>query len=214
MFITTAENCEGTMNYLAHIYLSGDSDEIILGNFIGDYVKGNKYLDYPDQVAFGIRLHRSIDLFTDQHSDVRKCIDLLKPGYGRYAGIVVDVFFDHFLAANWNVYSEHTLRQFAKHSHAVLLSNFMLLPFRVKQFLPFLIQHKRLESYAHRENLHQVLEIMSRRTSLPANSEWAIQVLHQEYDQFGALFQNFFAEIIEYVEADFAIQISKPMVKA
>ena len=87
------EYCERTMNYLAHIYLSGDSDEIMLGNFIGDYVKGNKYLNYPDQVAFGIRLHRRIDLFTDQHPDVRKCIDILRPGYGRYAGIVTDVFF-------------------------------------------------------------------------------------------------------------------------
>ncbi len=198
------------MNYLAHIYLSGESDEIILGNFIGDYVKGNKYLNYPEEVAYGIRLHRSIDQFTDQHPDVRKCIDLVKPGYGRYAGIITDVFFDHFLAANWNDYSSHTLRQMAKHAHAVFLSNFRLLPFRVKQFLPFLIQHKRLESYAKRENLHQVLEIMSRRTSLPPKTDWAMQVLFQEYDQFEALFRSFFAEMIEYVETDFAIQISRP----
>jgi len=199
------------MNYLAHIYLSGDSDEIILGNFIADFVKGNKYLNYPEQVAFGIRLHRSIDLFTDQHPDVRKCIDLVRPGYGRYAGIVIDVFFDHFLAANWNKYSDYTLRQFSKHAHAVFLSNFMLLPMRVKQFLPFLIQNKRLESYAHRENMVQVLEIMSRRTSLPANSEWAMQILNQEYDQFEALFRSFFAELIEYVETDFDVKIARPV---
>lgn len=198
------------MNYLAHIYLSGDSDEIMLGNFIGDYVKGNKHMHYPEQVAFGIRLHRSIDLFTDQHNDVRRCINLLKPGYGRYAGIVVDVFLDHFLAANWNNYSEYTLHQFARHAHAVFLSNFGLLPFRVKQFLPFLIQHKRLESYAERENLYQVLEIMSRRTSLPANSQWAMQILFQEYEQFGALFRSFFAEMIAYVETDFGVKIARP----
>jgi len=201
--------CERTMNYLAHIYLSGDSDEILLGNFIGDFVKGNKYLNYPDQVAYGIRLHRRIDLFTDQHPDVRKCIDILKPGYGRYAGIVMDVFFDHFLAANWNKYSEYTLRQFSKHAHAVFLSNFLLLPFRVKQFLPFLIQHKRLESYAYRENIYQVLEIMSRHTSLPSNSKWAMQILLQEYDQFEILFRSFFGELINYVETDFGIKISK-----
>ena len=197
------------MNYLAHIYLSGNSDEIILGNFIGDYVKGNKYLQYPEKVAFGIQLHRNIDSFTDRHPDVRKCIHLLKPGYGRYAGIVTDIFFDHFLASNWNEFSPFTLRQFAKHAHAVFLSNFMLLPFRVKQFLPFLIQHKRLESYANRENLFQVLEIMSRRTSLPDNGKWALQVLNQEYDQFEALFRSFFAEVIEYVETDFGIRIAR-----
>lgn len=198
------------MNYLAHIYLSGNADEIILGNFIGDFVKGNKYLQYPEQVAFGIQLHRSIDSFTDNHAHVKTCIQLLKPGYGRYSGIVTDVFFDHFLAANWNEYSVFTLRQFARHAHAVFLSNFLLLPFRVKQFLPFLIQHKRLESYAQRESLFHVLEIMSRRTSLPANSEWAMQILHQEYDQFEALFRSFFAELITYVETDFGIKIDRP----
>ena len=201
------------MNYLAHLYLSGESDEIKLGNFIGDFVKGNKYLQYPDQVAYGIKLHRSIDYFTDQHEDVKECIALLKPGYGRYSGIVADIFFDHFLAANWTEYSVYTLRQFSKYSHAVFLSNFLLLPFRVKQFLPFLIQHKRLESYAQRENLAHVLDIMSRRTSLPQNSEWAMHILNQEYYQFDSLFKSFFADLIEYVESDFSVRISKPEVR-
>lgn len=182
----------------------------MLGNFIGDYVKGQNYQKYPEKVAQGILLHRSIDHFTDKHPDVLVCNRLLKEGYGRYAGVVSDVFFDHFLAANWPDYADCTLRQFAKHAHAVLLSNFGLLPFRVKQFLPFLIQHKRLESYAKRENLHQVFEIMSRRTSLPLNTEWAMQVLVQEYDQFEASFRRFFAEMIAYVEADFSVQIHKP----
>ena len=198
------------MNFLAHIYLSGDSDEIKLGNFIGDYVKGKKYLDYPDQVSFGIQLHRRIDYFTDNHSEVKCCMELLKPVYGRYSGIVTDVFFDHFLASNWSLYSDSTLRDFAKHAHTVFLSNFLLLPFRVKQFLPFLIQHKRLESYADAENLFQVLEIMSRRTSLPSQSEYAMNVLYAEYELFGSLFRSFFLDLIAYVETDFGIAISKP----
>jgi acyl carrier protein phosphodiesterase len=198
------------MNFLAHLYLSGDSEEIILGNFIGDFVKGNQYLNYPEQVAYGIRLHRCIDSFTDQHMQVKEFAKLLKPGYGRYSGIVTDVFMDHFLAANWTEYSMVTLRQFSKHAHSVFLSNFRLLPFKVKQFLPFLIQHKRFESYAHSENMFQVLEIMSRRTSLPANSEWAIEMLHQEYHQFEALFRSFFAELIAYVETDFGVKIARP----
>lgn len=198
------------MNYLAHLYLSGESDEIKLGNFIADFVKGNKYLNYPEMVAFGIKLHRSIDSFTDSHRDVKICADLLKPGYGRHAGVVTDVFFDHFLAANWSDYSTVSLRQFAKHVHAVFLSNFGLLPFRVKQFLPFLIQHKRLESYANIENLFQVLEIMSRHTSLPTKSGWAIEMLQQEYGQFEVLFRRFFSELTAYVETEFDIEIRKP----
>lgn len=202
------------MNFLAHIYLSGDSDEIKLGNFIGDFVKGNKYLNYPEQVALGIRIHRSIDSFTDHHRDIYACNQLLKSNYGRYSGVITDVFFDHFLAANWNDYSVDTLRQFAKHAHAVFLSNFGLLPFRVKQFLPFLIQHKRLESYARKENILTVLEIMSRRTSLPDHGRWAMEVLDQEYEQFESLFRSFFSEMIEYVETEFHVNIPKPEINS
>ena len=198
------------MNYLAHIYLSGESEEIILGNFIGDFVKGNRHQQYPEQVAYGILLHRHIDTFTDQHEAVRECIRLLRPGYGKHAGIVADVFFDHFLAHNWNDYSIYTLRRFAKNAHAIFLSNFGMLPLRVKQFLPFLIHHRRLESYAQRENLLPVLDIMSRRTSLPSNSAWAIQMLNEEYDQFEALFRSFFPEMIAYVESDFMVKIERP----
>ncbi|MBC8005242.1 MAG: DUF479 domain-containing protein [Verrucomicrobia bacterium] len=198
------------MNYLAHIYLSGNSEDIILGNFIGDFVKGNRHQHYPEQVAYGILLHRRIDSFTDQHEAVRECIRMLRPGYGKYAGIVADVFFDHFLAHNWNDYSVYTLRRFAKNAHAIFLSNFVMLPMRVKQFLPFLIHHRRLESYANRENLLPVLDIMSKRTSLPSNSEWALQTLIQEYDQFEGLFRQFFSEMIYYVESDFDVTIERP----
>jgi len=198
------------MNFLAHLYLSGDSDDIKLGNFIGDFVKGNQYLKFPEKVAYGIRLHRSIDSYTDQHILVKEFSKILNPGYARYSGIVADVFMDHFLASNWHNYSVHTLRQFSKHTHAVFLSNFGLLPFKVKQFLPFLIQHKRFESYAHRENMFHVLEIMSRRTSLPKNSEWAMGILNQEYAQFETLFRSFFAELVDYVETDFSVKIARP----
>lgn len=199
-----------SVNYLAHIYLSGDSEQTILGNFIGDFVKGNRHQHYPDQVAFGIILHRHIDSFTDQHEATKECIRMLRPGYGKFAGIVADIFFDHFLAHNWKDYSPYTLRHFARNAHAIFLSNFGLLPMRVKQILPFLIHHKRLESYAKRENLHQVLDIMSKRTSLPSNAEWALQTLNDEYSQFEALFKSFFPELINYVETDFGVRIEKP----
>jgi acyl carrier protein phosphodiesterase len=198
------------MNFLAHLYLSGDSDEIMLGNFIGDFVKGNKYRDYPEKVAYGIRLHRSIDSFTDSHANVKACMQLLKPGYGRFSGVIVDIFFDHFLASNWNDYSAVTLRQFTRQAHSVFLSNFLLLPMRVKQFLPFLIQHKRLESYAQRENLFHILEIMSKRTSLPSNSDYAMAMLNQEYDLFEEHFRSFFPKLTDWVEREFSVTISKP----
>jgi acyl carrier protein phosphodiesterase len=198
------------MNFLAHLYLSGDSDELRLGNFIGDFVKGNKYLDYAPKVATGIQMHRSIDYFTDNHPDVKFCMLLLKPGYGRHSGVIVDIFFDHFLASNWSDYSAVTLRQFAREAHGLLIRNFFVLPMRVKQFLPFLIRHKRLESYARIENIFHVLEIMSNHTSLPSNSEYAIKLLNEEYGQFEAYFRRFFTELVEYVEREYSVRILKP----
>lgn len=199
------------MNYLAHLYLSGESDEILLGNFIGDYVKGQQYLHYTDEVQKGILLHRSIDSFTDTHPLVREASDFFRPAYGRYAGIVVDVIFDHFLAKYWRYYSPITLRQFAKHVHAVLLSNFFQLPTRVKGFLPFLIQHKRLESYARLDGIQQSLHIMAHRTSLPDQTNQAMAILEENFPQLKELFERFFEELVQYSEEAYRVQILKTL---
>jgi len=197
------------MNYLAHLYLSGNSDEVMLGNFIGDYVKGQQYLRYAEEVQKGILLHRSIDSFTDSHPIVKEAAGFFRPVYGRYAGIVTDVVFDHYLARYWRNYSPFTLRQFAKHVHAVLLSNFFQLPTRVKGFLPFLIQHKRLESYARPEGIQQSLHIMAHRTSLPDQTNEAMEILDANFVELKELFERFFDELIQYAEETFQVQILK-----
>lgn len=197
------------MNYLAHLYLSGDSDEVMLGNFIGDYVKGAQYLHYSAEVQRGILLHRAIDSFTDSHPTVKEAMAYFRPAYGRWSGIVTDVMFDHFLAKDWRDYSPYTLRQFAKHTHAVLLSNFFQLPMRVKGFLPFLIQHKRLESYARLDGIEQSLHIMAHRTSLPDETNQAMDILNSNFAELNELFESFFAELIAHAETNFQVRIDK-----
>jgi acyl carrier protein phosphodiesterase len=198
------------MNYLAHLYLSGEDESIMVGNFIGDYVKGKQYQQFPLAVQKGVLLHRQIDWFTDRHPMVKACASRFRANYGRYSGIVTDVIFDHFLATNWQQYSNDPLRQFSKHVHAVLLSNFSILPLRVKMFLPFLIQHKRLESYAGLDGIWQSLAIMGRRTSLPEEADFAIEVLKQDYALIKTEFEGFFVELIEFVETNYEIEIDKP----
>ncbi len=200
------------MNFLAHLYLSGDNDHIKVGNFIGDFVKGKKYLDYPDKVSKGIYLHRNIDSFTDHHPLTKKSAEFFRLKYGRYSGIVIDIVYDHFLAQNWHNFSNIKLRDFTRQSHAVLLSNFMLLPTSVKRFLPFLIQNKRLESYSFIEGVRKTLNIMSKYTSLPSESDFAIQMLIENKTQLEANFTSFMPAIISYVEKDFGIKITQPSV--
>lgn len=199
------------MNYLAHLYLSGNSDEIRIGNFIGDYVKGNKYLKFPELISKGILMHRSIDYFTDNHPIIREIALLVKPGFGRHSGIIVDIYFDHFLAVNWVEYSYYSLKQFADLCHSAFISNFLVLPNRVKQFVPFIILHKRFESYSETKNLVEVFDIMSKRTSLPANSVWAVNLLEKEYENFDNLFRIFFEDLIDHVETKYEFQLDRPI---
>ena len=198
------------MNYLSHIYLSGDSEEIQLGNFIGDFVKGQQFRKYPVDVAKGIMLHRQIDSFTDSHGIVKECIAKLRPGFGKYSGIVVDIFLDHFLAVNWHRFSFEKLPAFTKRFHAVLLSNFFQLPTQVKMFLPFLIRNRRLQSYVSFEGIDKTLRIMVSRTSLPAETEFAMHILEDEYAFFNKAFNAFFPEMIHFVEINGDYKIARP----
>ena len=191
--------------------MSGESEEIILGNFIGDYVKGQQFLNYPDNVAKGIVLHRHIDSFTDSHPVIIECIVKLRPAFGKYAGIVIDIFLDHFLAVNWRSYSFEKLSAFTKRFHAVILANFFQLPSPVKLFVPFLIQHKRLQSYESFEGVEKTLRIMARHTSLPAETEFALQILEEEYLFFNDAFNTFFPQIIDFIEQKGEFKIERPI---
>ena len=197
------------MNFLAHLYLSGDSDSIKIGNFIGDHVKGKQYLSYPEDIQTGILLHRQIDSFTDTHPLVKECAELLRPAYRRYSGIIVDLYFDHFLASLWTRYSDVQLKRFSRHTHAILLKNFFLLPVAVRQFLPFLIRNKRLQSYAEIEGIIKAIEIMGNYTSLPAESHFAKTTLLENYDFLKERFIEFFREIIQFTEEKSGIVLAR-----
>ena len=198
------------MNYLAHLYLSGDDEKIIVGNFIGDYVKGKNFNGFPSEIRKGILMHRKIDTFTDRHPRFREAKKLLQSEFRLYSAVVVDLFYDHLLAQNWYQYSPLTLRGFSKKIHDILLAHFDYLPSRVQGFLPSLIQNRRLESYATREGIQKSLEIMSRYTSLPANSVEAITILDQQFSFFQHNFALFMNDLIDYVEAEFETDIKKP----
>lgn len=189
------------MNYLGHIFLSGESELLMVGNFIGDYVKGKQYENYPEEVKAGILLHRSIDHFTDNNQHWKEIRDLLKPIYGRYAGVVADIFIDHFLAKNWDRYSSIQLGWFSKWAYAVFLRNFELLPHRVQGFMPYLIQHRRLQSYATIKGLDVSLRIMGFRTSLPEKTDNAISHLKTNYILYRQHAVAFLDEVQVFVNA-------------
>ncbi len=183
------------MNFLAHLYLSGSDPLIQIGNFIGDHVKGRQYERYSPDIQRGILLHRKIDHFTDQHAIVKTSCAHLSEKYGRYAGIIIDVFYDHFLAQNWEDYHEDTLKDFVSGVHRLLLYNYFKLPRGVKRFLPFLIKSRRLETYASFQGIERALKIMSDYSSLPDHTHWAMKQLEEHYSTLDMEFKNFFNEV-------------------
>ena len=198
------------MNYLAHLYLSGDDEKVITGNFIGDYVKGRNYLKYPGKIREGILLHRQIDSFTDAHPKFREVKKLFRPQFGLFSGIITDLIYDHLLAANWDNYASYSLRDFTKRIHSVLLSHFFYLPIRVQGFLPSLMKNRRLESYATKEGMMHTLKIMSRYTSLPENAPDAMEIMENNFEFLHENFEVFMMELIVFVKDEFGVEIERP----
>lgn len=197
------------MNFLAHLYLSGSDIDIRLGNFIGDYVKGKSLERFPIGVQKGITLHRAIDSFTDKHLATRSCIELLRPGYGKYAGVVVDVLFDHILANEWVKYSDSDLKWFTRRFYFQMVMRYPYLPDKVRHFLPFMIRSNRLYSYRTQEGVKRAIDIMSSVTSLPDNSDYAIEILAGSYPQLSFHFNTLFPEMIEFVRTEFNVSLKK-----
>lgn len=195
------------MNFLAHLYLSGSDVEIRLGNFIGDYVKGKKYENYPERVQLGIKLHRAIDSLTDSHQSTKICNEILKPELGRYSGVVTDVLFDHILANEWDKYSNRELKNYTRTFYMQMLQNYNMLPQDVRRFLPFMIQSNRLYSYRSSEGIHRALEIMSNHTSLPEKADYAISKLNSNIDLFKTHFHRLFDDLIQQSKKEYGIAL-------
>jgi acyl carrier protein phosphodiesterase len=194
------------MNFLAHLFLSGDDHDIMIGNFIADSVKGKSYERFSPKIQEGILLHRKIDTFTDKHEITRKLKVLVAENYGKHSGIVIDIFYDHFLSINWNAYSGKSLVKFITKCHRVILRNIFILPSDVKGYLPFLIARKRLQSYSRIEGIENVLELMSKYTSLPPASHLAVEILKNNYSYFNESFMIFFNELMQMVEKELEVK--------
>lgn len=196
------------MNFLAHTYLSGGNEEIIVGNFMGDYVKGKNYLLFPEQVKKGILIHRDIDSFTDMHEVTRRSKQRLASRYHKYAGIIIDIFYDHFLASLWDSYSTLPLSDFVIRTYDLLKRNYKVLPDSIKRWLPTFLENNWMMAYTTVEGIELVLERMSANTSLPDHSAFAVEVLRNEYSVFMEDFLEFFPTIVEFLEEKYDIEIS------
>jgi acyl carrier protein phosphodiesterase len=127
------------LNYLAHLFFSDPSEEALLGSLLGDFAKGNPAGRFPPAVADAILFHRKIDSFSDRHLITRRSRNRISPLRRRFAGIIVDVCYDHFLSRNWQQFSPVDLESFVGRVYFVLSNNQAMLPERLLRVLPRMI---------------------------------------------------------------------------
>jgi len=180
------------VNYLAHIYLSGDDDYIKIGNFIADRVKGKEYLNYQTEIQYGILLHRQIDSFTDKHPIVKRSKSRLHERYRHYDGVIIDILYDHFLAKNWKNYSEIPLKNYVQHFYSLLESNYKLLPEKIQYLYPFMFSGNWLYNYKTIDGIGKVLTGMNRRSGYKSHMHLAVEDLQLNYEEFENDFTIFF----------------------
>jgi acyl carrier protein phosphodiesterase len=187
------------MNFLSHVYLSGNSEGLIIGNFIADSVKGSAFNNFSPAIQQGILLHRKIDTYTDTHPIVEESKKRLRANYRKYASVIVDVYYDHFLSANWRDYSSETLANYTQNIYALVLAHNEVLPLKSQLFTKYMIQYDILVAYSRLEGIERVLTGMSKRTTFQSNMEHAIHDLKAHYDLFQEEFRLFFPELKLFV---------------
>ncbi len=188
------------MNYLAHLYLAGDSPESLLGSIMGDFVKGAIGDRYPPKITRGIELHRKIDAYTDSHPITRASRDLYSRARRRFAGIIVDLCYDHFLYRHWSEFSDVILDQFISRVYDILITHRTTLPARMEAMVPVMIREDWLGSYRDLTGVEKALNRLSLRVTNGDRLLGAIEEIKLHYRSLEANFLIFFPDLIHFVQ--------------
>lgn len=191
------------MNYLAHLFLADNTDESRIGNLLGDFTRGS--LDelaeiYPAELVLGIKMHRAVDRFTDSHPTFQEGRKLLHPSRSRLAGIITDIFHDHFLCLHWNSFSTIPLKKFTQEVYTALEQNPTWQAGRLADILPAMKKTNWLVNYGSIEGIHTTLQRIAQRSSRIQGISEGIIDLEKNYDEFNALFLKFMPQLISFTD--------------
>jgi acyl carrier protein phosphodiesterase len=198
--VFTNKKGDERMNYLAHLYLAKDSTELMIGSILGDFVKGTLKNQYPNEINQGIALHRQIDTYTDSHAMTQASRRLYSPERRRFAGIIVDLCYDHFLYRHWSTFSDTALDPFILDAYDILKTHQLMLPQRLQRMLPFMIRDDWLGSYRHLSGVEQALKRLSKRVTNGDRLPGAIDEIKLHYRELEANFLIFFPDLISFVK--------------
>lgn len=189
-----------TVNHLAHIFLAGDSDDSLLGNLAGDFVKGPLRGQFPPGVERGIAEHRRIDAYTDSHPQAGAIRRIVAAEQGHYARVIADIFLDHFLATEWRTYSAETLDRFLQRVFARLDPYQRSMPGRLRTIYPRLRDGRWLQSYATIDGVWTALFHISGRFSRKPRLEMATHLLIDARPALLDTFHRFMPDVIAHAK--------------
>ncbi|MBN1310452.1 MAG: DUF479 domain-containing protein [Anaerolineae bacterium] len=188
------------MNHLAHLYLSGDDPLLRIGNLAGDFVKGVDTAALHPAVQQGIALHKAIDAYTDSHPIVQQSKKRIGPTHTRFAGVLIDVFYDHFLAANWDTYCDQPLEEYIDEIYADLQAHRALLPPPLQAALPRMLAADWLRAYRDIDGIALALGRLERRLRRRVDLASSIDELKRNYTELEDDFRIFFPDLIAHTQ--------------
>jgi acyl carrier protein phosphodiesterase len=192
------------MNHLAHCFLSFGDEDALLGNFIGDFVKGRDWQHYPTPVQRGILLHRAIDSYTDNHPMTDRSVDRVRPFAGRWSPPFVDILYDHLLAIFWEKYAAEPFAAFAEKTYRQLENRAAEMPPALQERLPKMLAGQFLHGYTRREGLEWVLDRFSRRLPGEFDAAALSKFFFDKIEDFSADFNAFFPDLLSKSRATYA----------
>lgn len=193
------------MNFLAHAYLSFGDPDILVGNMISDFVKGRAWQAFPPRIQQGILLHRAIDAFTDAHPASRQGREVFRPHYRLYSSPILDIIYDHFLAADTSVFSEDALRAFTAQVYAQLEAQAGILPPNFALMLPYMKKDNWLFHYRTEAGIGRSLRGLARRATYISEGDTALRLLNEQYAALQACYQWFLPDVKEFAKQQFGI---------
>lgn len=189
------------MNLLAHFTLSGTHDPALsAGNFLGDFVKGKKYENYPAGIKQGILLHRAIDSYTDHHPLVLQSKRRLYSRFHHYSAVLVDIYYDHFLALHFHEFHSRPLPEFCQEVYDILDQHKDQLTETALFVLPFLKRDNWMLNYRSLEGVDRACKGIARRSTYASQMEKGLAGLQAHYASLERDFRIFFPDIREYVQ--------------
>lgn len=188
------------MNYLAHAFLAESSDDFLLGSIIGDFVKGSVGKKYSSEITNGILFHRQVDTYADTHHLSRTSRRLFSHRRRRYAGVILDICYDHFLSIHWSNYAETELSRFIDRIYMILLRYRSILPEKLQAVLPRMFKQNWLACYRTLEGVDMTLNRIAKRITRENDLSGSIDEVKENYYQLEKNFLHFFPDLLKFAQ--------------